>query len=269
MSDRRFARAAAGVAHLQAPEPGDARQVAGEWRMVRDGLADLWAEPGGPRERQLLAGTRFCALVTQGNWTYGFDGDDGYCGWLAKAALGEPVTPSHWVAATASHAYPLPDIKHPGARALPMGARLVVTAIEGRFAQTDQGFVPAAHLRALGDWPGDAVEVARGFLGVPYLWGGNSSGGIDCSGLVQVARRACGLPCPPDGDLQQRMAGQDVTPGDEAPGDLLFWAGHVAMVSAQGRLIHANATHMAVVEEDQAAVEARAAGPVLRRLRAR
>lgn len=269
MSDRRFARVAAGVAHLEAPEPGDARRVPGEWRAVRAGLADLWALPGGPRERQLLAGTRFCALVTREGWTYGFDGDDGYCGWLDAATLRDPVEVTHRVSALASHAYPEPDIKHPGARALPMGARLAVIAVEGRFARTDQGFVPASHLRALGDEPGDPVAVARMFLGVPYLWGGNSAAGIDCSGLVQVARRACGLACPPDGDLQQRMDGQDVAPGDEAPGDLLFWAGHVAMVSAKGRVIHANATHMAVVEEDMAAVEARAEGPVLRRLRAR
>lgn len=267
MSDRRFARMAEGIAHLDAPAPGSAQRVPGDWRQVRAPLVDLWVTPGGARDRQLLAGTRFCVLTGRESWSYGFDGDDGYCGWVHTGALGAPVTPTHWVTATASHAFPAPDIKHPGAHGLPHGARLAVGGVEGRFCETDQGFVPTAHLRRLGEWSVDPVGVARQFLGAPYLWGGNSAAGIDCSGLVQAAFRACGRACPPDGDLQMRMLGVDVAPGREQAGDLVFWAGHVALISATGRVIHANATHMAVVEEDLSAVEARAEGPVLRRLR--
>lgn len=263
MTDRRFARAARGVAHA-----GVGGGVAGVWHRIGAPLADLWAAPGGPLDRQLLAGTRFCVIVEEGGFSYGFDADDGYCGWVADTALRPDAPVTHWVASLGTHAYGAPDIKHPGAVPLPMGARLAVTDAEGRFARTDLGFVPAAHLRALGDWLDDPVAVARGFLGVPYLWGGNSRQGIDCSGLVQVARRSCGLPCPPDGDLQSAMPGLDVPEGQEAAGDLVFWKGHVAMVTGPGRVIHANATHMAVTEEDLAVVAARAEGPVIRRLRA-
>lgn len=263
MSDRRFARAAEGAAHVSV-----GGQVQGQWFRIGPPLADLMADPAGPRDRQLLAGTRFCVIASRQEWSYGFDGDDGYCGWIEARFLTRDAVATHWVASPGTHAYARPDIKHPSAVALPTGARLVTSGVDGRFVITDLGYVPADHVRVLGDWLADPVAVARGFLGVPYLWGGNSRLGIDCSGLVQVARRACGLACPPDGDLQSAMPGLDVPEGHEAPGDLVFWKGHVAMVSGAGRLIHANATHMAVTEEDTAVVQARSSGPVIRRLRA-
>jgi cell wall-associated NlpC family hydrolase len=151
-----------------------------------------------------------------------------------------------------------------------MLAQVQVTGQSGTFAETPQGFIHAAHLRPLGDRLDDQVAVARLFLGTPYLWGGNGPAGIDCSGLVQAARRACGLPCPADSDLQRAMPSRDVAPGDECPGDLICWKGHVALVSEPGAIIHANAHHMAVAEEPLPRAEARIAAkgdPVLRRLR--
>lgn len=262
MTDRRFARIADGVAHVS--RGGTAE---GSWWRVAAPLADLMATPEGPRERQLIAGTRFCVIAARRQWSYGFDADDGYCGWVEGRLLLRDATITHWVASPGTHAYGAPDIKHPMALLLPLGARLVVTGNEGRFVASDLGFVPAEHVRVLGDWLDNPVAVARRFLGAPYLWGGNSRAGIDCSGLVQIARRVCGLPCPADGDLQAQMPGEEIAPGAEAPGDLIFWKGHVAMISAPGFVIHANATHMAVIEEPLSVVEARADGPVIRRLR--
>ena len=109
------------------------------------------------------------------------------------------------------------------------------------------------------------------FLGHAYVWGGNSGRGIDCSGLVQAALLACGIPCPGDSDLQEAMPG--TVPDTPAPGDLIFWKGHVAMVSGENAIIHANAHHMAVVEEPMdeaiARIGASDTGPVTSMLRPR
>lgn len=268
MTDRRYLRAAGGVAHdsLRGALEG-VLFVPGRWQRVIAPLADLCATPGGARDRQMLRGTRLCVITECDGHAFGFDGDEGYCGWIAEAALGEDAPVTHWVAAPATHLYPAPDIKTREVMGLSMGARLQVTGEVGRFAVTPDGYVPARHLRRLGDWRADPVAVARDFLGTPYLWGGNSRDGIDCSGLVQAVFRAMGRDCPGDSDLQSLMAGAEVAPGAEAAGDLIFWASHVAMVSAPGRLIHANAHHMAVTEEGLDAVLARAEEPVLRRMR--
>lgn len=271
MTDRRFLRAAAGVAHvsLRGAMAG-ARLTEGVRHRLAAPLTDLCAAPDGARDRQLPLGTGFRLLVVQGGWAFGFAEDDGYCGWLPEAALGPDHPVSHRIAAPASHLYPAPEVRSRALHALPHGALLGVAGAEGAFARTAQGWVPLPHLRPLAERAADPVAVARGFLGVPYLWGGNSAAGIDCSGLVQAAFRACGRPCPADSDLQRAMPGPEVPPGAERPGDLIFWRGHVALVSAPGMILHANAHHMAVAEEPLAQAEARiaaAGSPVLRRLR--
>jgi cell wall-associated NlpC family hydrolase len=146
-----------------------------------------------------------------------------------------------------------------------------VLAEAGRFAETPEGFVPLVHLLPADSVMTDPVAVAEMFLGTPYLWGGNSRAGIDCSGLVQAALLACAIPCPGDSDLQARTVGTELAP--DAPshrGDLIFWKGHVAMVADSHRLIHANGHAMATVHEPMAAALDRIAAtgtPVLTRRR--
>lgn len=280
MTDRRFWPAAGEIAHtsLRGRIEG-VGFTAGAAKEVIAGLADLRAAPRGRIERQLPAGTGFTLLTRRGHMAFGFETATGYCGWVAAHALHDAgLPPTHWVAAAASHAYRQPKVKdtHRLDDRLPFLARVAAQEQAGGFTRIglrpgSRLWVPSAHLRPLGDWLPDPVAVARMFLHVPYFWGGNSAQGLDCSGLIHTARRACGLDCPHDADLQMAMPGAEVPPGAEAPGDLIFWTGHVALVSAPGRILHANAFHMAVVEEPLAEAEtriaARGGGPVIRRLR--
>jgi cell wall-associated NlpC family hydrolase len=195
---------------------------------------------------------------------------DGYCGYLPDAAVGAARVPTHWVAAPSSHLYPEPRVQANEIAALPFGARLTVTGTQGSFAETPEGYVPLTHLRTTDAPLADPVAVATLFLGTPYLWGGNSRAGIDCSGLVQAALLACGIACPGDSDLQAGI-GQEVPDGaDLIAGDLLFWKGHVALVADGARILHATGHVMATVFEDRSAAIDRIAAmghPVIARRR--
>ena len=245
MPDPRFLRANARKAHVSQPQPG-LPLTEGEWQRITAPLCDL--KLNARLARQLPHGTRFCVIDRDGDAAFGFSATDGHCGWVPVAALGADHAPSHQVIALGSHVLAAADLKAPVRLTLPMGALLEGRA-QGRHLETALGFVPMEHLRPLDRPMADPVAQARRLLGVPYLWGGNSAQGIDCSGLVQLARGLCGLPTPPDSDLQLAMPGSDVAQAALEPGDLVFWRGHVAMVSAPGAIIHANAHHMMVTEE--------------------
>lgn len=239
------------------------RFVEGAPAAVAAALTDLCAAPGGARDRQLLMGAPFAVLERRDGWAFGIGGDDGHVGWVEAAALGPPARPSHRVAAPATHAYPAPDLKTRETGRLSLGARLEVTAAEGAFLRCAAGWVPAVHLRPEETPETDPVAVAERLLCTPYLWGGNSRDGIDCSGLVQAGLWACGRPCPADSDLQRAALGRPLAAG-EAPrrGDLVFWTGHVGWMADAETLLHANAHHMAVVAEPlaEAATRIAAAG---------
>ncbi len=169
-------------------------------------------------------------------------------------------------------AFPGPSIKLPPLEALPLGARLAIARIEDRMAVTPSGaYLPAAHLAPL-DWnESDFVAVAERFLGTPYLWGGKTALGLDCSGLVQVALTACGVSCPRDSDMQEAALGTAAAadPSTLTRGDLIFWKGHVAIVRDRTSLLHANAYHMAVAIEPiaDAVVRIRNAGSEITSIR--
>lgn len=257
--DRRLTPATARVAHVSlrgqvAAEvwtEGDALQVALP-------LVDLLAAPDGARERQLALGEGFVVVDRVAGHAFGFAAKDGYCGWLPDTALREGGQPSHWVASSGTHLYNEPRSASREVGALPMGALVQVRGRVDKWAETPDGFVPLSHLRAVGDWLTDPVTVAERFLGVPYLWGGNSRAGMDCSGLVQMVHSACGIMVPGDSDLQESI-GQDI--GDTAlrRGDMVFWQGHAALVVDDVRLIHANGFTMSVAYEGTDACIARIA----------
>lgn len=238
----------------------------------------LLSSPDGRRERQLLLGDTVMLIDSadagESMMTFVRSDKDGYVGWIESAALGDVVEPTHWVAQRTTFAYPAPDLKSISKFPLHMTSRVRVEEVKGRWARiafVSEAWVPAHHLKPLGDWM-DPIDAARAFLGTHYIWAGNSGSGLDCSGLVSTVFRAAGRSCPGDSDLQEKMKGTGLGPETMLQaGDLIFWKGHVALVTGSNRMIHANAYHMSVVEEDVGPALQRIAatdtGPVTSRLR--
>jgi cell wall-associated NlpC family hydrolase len=240
-----------------------ARFVEGEEREVIDAQAPVRAEPApdAPLVTEALMGERVTIYeFNDEGWAWGQLADDGYVGWLPSNALLAPrAAPTHKVAALRTLAFPGPSIKLPPTVLPPLGAKLAVLREQDRFAVSPVGFLPASHLAPLDHRETDFVAVAERFLGTPYLWGGKTNYGLDCSGLVQVALTACGIRCPRDSDMQERALGSSVDIGSARRGDLVFWKGHVAIVRDEATFLHANAFHMAVAVEPIAEAVARIA----------
>lgn len=246
--------------------------VDGTEKMVAVPLADLLSAPHGRRERQLLLGERVQIFEERAGWAFVQAEKDGYVGYLPFDQLEERRPATHWVFARASHLYTEPDFKSYERMNLSMGSQFRVIGETERFFETPLGYIPRPHLAPLDRLASDPVEVAERYLGVPYLWGGNSIWGIDCSGLVQAACVGIGVPCPGDSDMQEEQLGRPLSDSAKLRrGDLLFWKGHVALVAGKNRLLHANAHHMAVAYEDMdaaiARIEAQGDGPVTSRRR--
>lgn len=188
-------------------------------------------------------------------WSWGQLVNDDYVGWLPTDALRPAdAAPTHTVSALRTFVFPGPSIKLTPVEMLSFGCRLRIARIQADFAvTTENGYVPLRHLRSATDREPDFVAVAEHFVGTPYLWGGKTSLGLDCSALVQLALTSSGTACPRDSDMQEQALGTpiDVVSGLSSPlrGDLLFWKGHVAVVRDRATLVHANAFHMAVAIE--------------------
>jgi len=239
--------------HLQGQVEA-AQFVDGTVYEVIEPIADLRREPAheAALDTQALKGERVTVYeVSDEGWAWGQLETDGYVGYLSANALG-PVgpLPTHRVCVPRTFGFPGPDIKLPPMIALPMGARVDIARETERFAlDAFNWHYPLSHVAPLAKRQPDFVAVGEMFMNAPYLWGGKSSLGIDCSGLVQIALQLAGVSCPRDTYMQESALGRPKSLTELRRGDLIFWKGHVAIACDATTIIHANAHHMMVAKE--------------------
>ncbi|MBA3941321.1 MAG: NlpC/P60 family protein [Sphingopyxis sp.] len=209
---------------------------------------------------ELLFGEGFALLDLTGGWAWGYSLADHYVGYLSAEALAEPIAPTHRVRAIEAMLHSAPDAASGGPAVLPRGA-LVMGEVEGEWLATAHGYLPLAALADVDALESDPAAVAEEMKGAPYLWGGRTMKGIDCSGLVQLAWASAGIQLPRDSDLQFAALGadKDIAPADLSRGDLVFFPGHVGIMADGQNIIHASRQWMEVRVEPLAEVAKRSA----------
>jgi cell wall-associated NlpC family hydrolase len=260
--DRRLtpARADLAAAHLKGSIVAE-KFVEGRTAQVSLGVIGLHATPASDTglQTQLLFGEIFTIYDRKGEWVWGQAALDSYVGYARVEGFAAPVPSTHRVASLATPLLFAPDVKKGARDMLPMNAKLALAESgEGFVRLADGSYAFAGHLAPLGTVVSDWVSVAERFNGVPYLWGGKTAGGIDCSGLVQTALEAGGIKSPRDTDMMELQLGRVIAHDAQLMrGDLIFWKGHVGLMLDSERIIHANGFAMQVSIEPLAEVRER------------
>ena len=276
-SDRRLtpARADLAAAHLKGKVQAE-RFVDGWLAEIAKGRTSLRARPSddAPQDSELLFGEQVTVYEQKDGWAWVQARNDLYVGYVCCDALGDAKAGTLRVSALMAPVFSAADLKTPVRDLLPMNASVPVVARDGDYVNVGPGFVHPRHL--LPESEKDFATIAERFVGVPYVWGGKTAAGLDCSGLIQTALQAVGKAAPRDTDMMEKALGEPVPleanrRGDLAPAphlrraDIVFWKGHMGVMLDQTRLLHANAFHMAVAVEPLAEAIARIdaiAGPV-------
>lgn len=253
------------------------RYIAGHIFRVSSDRTPLRRAPDDalPLDTVLLHGEIFKVLEIKDGWAWGQAQADDYVGYVPfkHLANAEGFQPTHRVKARTAQIYRTPELKVPPVLSIPFGAQVaVIEERDGYAAIAPQQWVPAPLLAPLDQMEEDWVAVSETFLGAPYVWGGRSSLGLDCSALVQLSRQAAGFDCPRDSDMQEAQLGETLeTDAPAKRGDLVFWKGHVGIMTTDMQLLHANAHHMSVAAEPLAnavkRIKGAGGGPVTRRAR--
>ncbi|MEM1372632.1 MAG: NlpC/P60 family protein [Pseudomonadota bacterium] len=204
---------------------------------------------------EALFGEELTVYQRKNGWAWVQLRRDDYVGYVPDSALGNMANAAtHHVRALATFIYREPNIKTPPLATLSLNTPVSVTSSNAKFSQlASGGFVFTRHIAPIGKSARDFVEIAERFIGTPYLWGGCTSSGIDCSGLVQMSLLAAGVTAPRDSDMQQHALGSEVLIPKDLEGlqrgDLIFWPGHVGVMSDGLMIVHANAHHMSTTVE--------------------
>jgi NlpC/P60 family/Bacterial dipeptidyl-peptidase Sh3 domain len=211
---------------------------------------------------ELLFGERVTIGFARDDWAEVVNASDGYRGFVPVEMLGEDAperAPTHKVTDLRGFVFGEPNLKTTPLTSLSFLSTIVVTGERNGFYEIEnEGWIWHRHVAALDHLESDFVATALRFLGVPYLWGGRTSLGLDCSALAQLSLAAAGIAAPRDSGPQSQKVGQRVI-GDIRlrRGDLCFWPGHVAICVDEQEIVHANAHWMSVKREPLAEVIAR------------
>jgi cell wall-associated NlpC family hydrolase len=232
------------------------RYTEGSVSQVKVGVTDIRSTPDASagRASQAVRGETVRVFDEVNGWAWGQLEADGYVGYFQASALNSvPTVPTHEVAVLSTFIYPEPNIKSADVEPLSFGTKLAVTGEEGDFLQLSEGsYVYATHLRPINRRGGNVLAEIEKFVGIPYLWGGRSAFGLDCSALVQLSCLAAGIPAPRDSDMQEAYLGaplDHMDPSQLQAGDLIYWKGHTGMMLDASSLIHVNGYHMQTVIE--------------------
>lgn len=243
------------------------RFVAGEEASIAVGRASLRAAPSAEaaQDTELLHGERVTVYERKDGWAWVQAANDGYVGYLREECLSPPFAAQLQISALMTPVFSKPDLKSPVRDMLPLTAEVNLLGREGDYLQIASGaWVHQFHVALPAEVQPDFVAVAESFFGVPYVWGGKTFAGTDCSGLIQTALAASGIRAPRDTDMMERHFADSKNDTLDR-GDIVFWKGHMGVMLDAERLLHANAFHMMVVIEPVTEAIARIekiAGPV-------
>ena len=231
--------------------------VEGKSYQINVPFVDLLDAPDGKRNRQLIYGSKVKYFSTADGWAFIQNIYDRYVGYVRQNTIVSEKENTHIVTVPLAHIFLEPNIKSKNVEMLPLAAKVSGEVVKNGFLETELGWIAVPQLKSKTELPKDPIEVSKLLENAPYLWGGNTPLGIDCSGLIQISMLLCGLECPGDSDQQINALGQDLEIGSPRKrGDLLFWKGHVAWALNERQILHANAYHMTtVIEEANEAIE--------------